>query len=285
MSWTSPAPAPTCCPVGTSGCNPLVWASSGWATGQRRARAPATPTSASRSRAAGGANTNLALRSPFDPLTVTKTAARFETGAYGNFGGALALALNAERLCDEGPRDVERRVLERGDHLLAGLEQRGLPVVSPLEPEHRSGSITFHMPGGREQELALSRHLDSKNVFIAVRYTSGIGGVRVSPHYFTDLDEIDTFFVELAWFLTKPHGMRREAPWREPSAPTADGAAGGRSLSVMATQHHLFPRSVVLNRPPWLGARITRAVFGLSLPQWAAGVPVLRQEVGRSGRP
>ncbi len=147
------------------------------------------------------------LRNPFDPLTVTQTAARFETGAYGNFAGALALALNAERLCVEGPREVERRVLERGDHLLAGLEQRGLPVVSRLEPEHRSGSITFHMPRGREQELALNRYLDAESIFVSVRYTSGIGGVRVSPHYFTDLDEIDNFFVELDWFLTKGSPM------------------------------------------------------------------------------
>jgi selenocysteine lyase/cysteine desulfurase len=63
------------------------------------------------------------------------------------------------------------------------------------------------MPRGREQELALNRYLDAESIFVSVRYTSGIGGVRVSPHYFTDLDEIDNFFVELDWFLTKGSPM------------------------------------------------------------------------------
>ena len=140
-------------------------------------------------------------RTPFDPLQVTHTAARFETGAYGNFAGALALAANVERQLSLGPTEVERRVRGMGDRLLDGLEERGLQVVSHLESQHRSGTVTFALPGGREQERLLNRYLDERGVFVSVRYTTGVGGIRVSPHYFTSAEEVDLLLDEVDGFL------------------------------------------------------------------------------------
>lgn len=140
-------------------------------------------------------------RSPFDPLGVTSCASRFETGAYSNVLGAMALAESLERLCDYGPEMVQEKALALGDRLVAGLERRGFPLVSHLQPEVRSGIVTFNLQGGREQELRLNRYLDSQGVFVTVRYTTGVGGVRVSAHHFNTQHEVDLLLAEVEAFL------------------------------------------------------------------------------------
>ncbi len=140
-------------------------------------------------------------RSPFDPLEVTPCASRFETGAYSNVLGAMALAESLERLCGCGPEVVEEEALALADRLVAGLERRGFPLVSHLQPEVRSGIVTFNLPGGREQEMRLNNYLDSQGVFVTVRYTTGVGGVRVSAHCFNTQHEVDLLLAEVEAFL------------------------------------------------------------------------------------
>ena len=53
------------------------------------------------------------------------------------------------------------------------------------------GRITFHMPRGQEQELALNRYLDAESIFVSVQYTPASRRPCL-PHYFTDLDDRQT---------------------------------------------------------------------------------------------
>ncbi len=73
---------------------------------------------------------------------------------------------------------------------MRGLRQQGIRVVTPLEPEHRSGIVSFSL-GSVEEEVALMDFLQQNNVLVSVRYTSGVGGVRVSCHLFNTGDDLD----------------------------------------------------------------------------------------------
>jgi cysteine desulfurase/selenocysteine lyase len=130
-------------------------------------------------------------RSPFDPLTVLPGAQRFETGGYGNYVGAAALWANLEAILAEVLEAIERRTLALGERLAKGLDALGLEVRSPREAQSRSGITTFGLPGGVEEELKFSATIEKKGVFVSVGYTSGVGGIRVSPHHHNSIWDVD----------------------------------------------------------------------------------------------
>jgi cysteine desulfurase / selenocysteine lyase len=137
-------------------------------------------------------------RSPFDALEFGTEAARFEPGGYGNYPGAAALAVAGERLLQLGMDEVERRVLALSDRVRGGAEALGLEVRSAGELVHRSGITSIGLKGGPEQEKRAVGWLRDRNVFVSVRYTSGAGGIRVSPHHYTEEAEVDALLEGLA---------------------------------------------------------------------------------------
>ena len=80
--------------------------------------------------------------------------------------------------------------MELTDHLIGGLEKRGLDVVTPTDPDDRSGIVTFSV-GSADENVAMMEHLLDQRVLVSVRYTSGVGGVRVSCHYYNSPDDLD----------------------------------------------------------------------------------------------
>ena len=151
----------------------------------------------------GGWGTYLASlqRSPFDHLDIKPGARRFETGGYGNYVGAAALHVLLEGILAEGIESIERHVLALGAHLVRSAEELGVEVRSSQEPGRRSGITTLGLPGGLEQELALNDHLLRNDVFVSVRYTSGVGGVRVSPHQHNSTADVDRLLHETKNYL------------------------------------------------------------------------------------
>ena len=130
-------------------------------------------------------------RSPFDDLPLRSCAQKFETGGTGNYLGALALAESVGLILAQGPAAVERRVLELQTYLAARLAELGLPNSYPADPRQRAGIVSFRLPGGPAQECALGDALAAQDIFVSVRYTSGVGGIRVSPHTYNDEADID----------------------------------------------------------------------------------------------
>ena len=153
-------------------------------------------------RVAAGATYLASLqRSPFDHLDIKPGARSFETGGYGNYVGAAALHVLVEGILAEGIESIERHVLALGAHLVRGAEELGVEVRSSQEPGRRSGITTLGLPGGLEQELALNDHLLKNDVFVSVRYTSGVGGVRVSPHRHNFSADVDRLLFETKNYL------------------------------------------------------------------------------------
>ena len=117
-------------------------------------------------------------------------ARRFEIGGTANYPGAIGLAASLELVHEIGQERIAARITELTDHLIGGLEKRGLDVVTPTDPEHRSGIVTFSV-GSAEQNVAMMERLLDHGVLVSVRYTSGVGGVRVSCHYYNFPDDLD----------------------------------------------------------------------------------------------
>ena len=80
--------------------------------------------------------------------------------------------------------------------LIGGLDQLGVTVVTPRAHENRSGIVTFSV-GSAEENVGLMNRLLEKKILISVRYTSNVGGVRVSCHFYNSEEDIDVLLNEV----------------------------------------------------------------------------------------
>lgn len=154
-------------------------------------------------------------RSPFDDLGLSQGMDRFEMGGFGNYLGAAALALTAEDLEARGQSAVEERVLALNRRVIDGLgadrlRAAGVEIRSDLDARHRSGITAFGLAGGHQEERLLGAFLRERGVFVSVRYTGGVGGVRVSLHDDCSEDDIDRLLAHLGEWVDLPPRRRLE---------------------------------------------------------------------------
>lgn len=115
---------------------------------------------------------------------LTETAARYEEGTR-SLVGIAGLEQSLGMLLDVGPETIACHLRTLTDRLAHRLMTKGYRVLTPLEPEHRSGIITFSHPQRSAQELFDA--LRAARIVGAVRE----GGVRLSPHLYNTLEDID----------------------------------------------------------------------------------------------
>jgi selenocysteine lyase/cysteine desulfurase len=126
---------------------------------------------------------------PLQPVTFTDEARRFETGGTGNYPGMVGLTASLRLINQLGPAVIETHIRGLTDALLAGLEALPVRLVTPRNPVCRSGIVTFGLDDvGRE--AALVEHLLDRRIMVSHRYTSGVGGIRVSCHFFNTHDDV-----------------------------------------------------------------------------------------------
>ena len=54
----------------------------------------------------------------------------------------------------------------------------------------RSGIVTFTLGQGAARDTACLRRLLDRGILISQRYTAGVGGLRVSVHFFNNEDDV-----------------------------------------------------------------------------------------------
>lgn len=116
--------------------------------------------------------------------TLHPDARRFETGTH-NTVGIAGLKAGIDFLLEVGIGAIAERVLELTDHLCAGLETRGYDLLSPRGHGEASGIVSFNSPRHRSEDLY--RALRAGGVISSLRG----GYLRLSPHFYNTLDEID----------------------------------------------------------------------------------------------
>ena len=136
--------------------------------------------------------------SPLRPYEFITTAQRLETGGTSNYPGACGLAAALAIINGIGAAAIEGRIHALVDRLIDGLLGRGFRLVSPRERGCRSGIVTFTASGDAALDGRIVDRLRKKRVCVSQRYTSRVGGVRVSVHFFNDEDDVDTLVREAA---------------------------------------------------------------------------------------
>jgi selenocysteine lyase/cysteine desulfurase len=126
-------------------------------------------------------NTELALRS---------SALRYEGGTW-NTGGILALGASLALLARYGTERLSGRVLELAELAGQRLQQAGAVLHRPAPREHRSGIVSFELPGHAPQ--ALRQACLARGVALACR----AGKLRISPHAYNDEGDLERLVAAL----------------------------------------------------------------------------------------
>lgn len=126
---------------------------------------------------------------PVRDYSFTDEARVYEIGGTGNYPGAVGLAASVKMINTLGPTNIGRRVHALTDELATGLSRIGVRIATPLDPKNRSGIVTFDL-GSAQRNVDVMEHLLEHKVLVSVRYTSGVGGVRVACHYFNSSDDV-----------------------------------------------------------------------------------------------
>ena len=128
-------------------------------------------------------------------LDFRSTAQRFEGGLQA-FGPIAGLGAAAELLLGFGIDAISDHVLALTDRAVEGLTDAGATVLSPRSSlGERSGIVSFVHP--RVPALEIKSFLAARHVSISVRVVEGRHVVRISPHLYNTVDEIDAFLALL----------------------------------------------------------------------------------------
>jgi selenocysteine lyase/cysteine desulfurase len=85
---------------------------------------------------------------------------------------------------------IEEHIINLTEELIDGLRSAGATVVSPSERAARSGIVTFTLGQGPARDTACLHRLLDQRILISQRYTAGVGGLRVSVHFFNNQDDV-----------------------------------------------------------------------------------------------
>ena len=136
-------------------------------------------------------------RNPFDPFPYCKNATVFEAGGYTNHLGAFGLGRAIDVLNEYGSDNIEKKVRKLTAKLRAGLKDEGFLLSSPEDKTHCSGIVTFTLHDLQDLDASPERkmmtYLAERGVHAALRCSTGTGGIRLSPHYYTSEEDIDSF--------------------------------------------------------------------------------------------
>ena len=117
-------------------------------------------------------------------LDLKDSAARYEGGSP-NTAGMLALGASMKLLAGFGAEGLAKRILDLTDLACRRLIEIGASVLSDRTPEHKSGIVTFELPG-KDPQAVRQRCLEQ-----AVVLSCRAGRLRISPHAYNNADDVD----------------------------------------------------------------------------------------------
>lgn len=86
--------------------------------------------------------------------------------------------------------EIEKRTAKLSGYLIEKLKEQGVKVNTPEEPKKRGGLVTYNT-GSYEKNKLIYDTLKKNNIIVAHRYNGGIGGIRVSCHFYNTEDDLD----------------------------------------------------------------------------------------------
>jgi selenocysteine lyase/cysteine desulfurase len=124
-------------------------------------------------------------------LNLRPAASRYEGGTY-NVAGLAGLGASLELVLGLGAESIGKRLLEVADLMCRRLMEIGARIASHRDrPEHSSGIVSFELPGC--DPTTARKHCLAHGVVLSSR----AGRLRVSPHAYTNEDDIERLVAAL----------------------------------------------------------------------------------------
>jgi cysteine desulfurase/selenocysteine lyase len=121
--------------------------------------------------------------STYHRMDLHPSAQRFEGGAL-NYVGLYGLQASLDIIKRAGIREIEAHVLGLTDLLIRGLLEKGYRVRSSLQPEERSGIVSFDH--AHQDSATLLRILADSKTIVSLRD----GAIRASVHLYNNEEDI-----------------------------------------------------------------------------------------------
>jgi len=118
----------------------------------------------------------------FEAFRAHRDARRFEVG-FPSYPAIYSLLASIQWLAGFPPEEVESHVSALTGHLLEGLLERDLPIMTPADPHHRAGNVAFRCSQGE----AVARALSARDIVC----WAGDGRLRMSVHLFTGKGDVE----------------------------------------------------------------------------------------------
>ncbi len=116
-------------------------------------------------------------------LTPKETADCYQNGTMNALGVAIFDAV-LDLFIEFGMENVEHRILANTNYFVEKLEQIGIePILKNIHKKNRAAIVTFK----HEKAKMVFDELEKRRIYTAVRE----GMVRISPHFYNTIDEID----------------------------------------------------------------------------------------------
>jgi cysteine desulfurase / selenocysteine lyase len=128
-------------------------------------------------------------------------ARRYEVGGTTNFAGAAALGSSLSLIYEVGKDAVAEQVHGITEHVMAELARIGVRIVTELDREHRAGIVAFDL-GSVERNRDLAKVLEAKKIIVSVRYSAGVGGVRVCCHLYNSVEDVNLLVEAIQSFMS-----------------------------------------------------------------------------------
>ncbi len=95
-----------------------------------------------------------------------------------------------EIIKEVGVENIREKSKRMTAHLFEKANEAGFTVNSPTDPERRGGTVSIDWDGAAQAEEVLCER------GFVIDYRPG-GGIRVSPHFYNTMDEIDAIIAEM----------------------------------------------------------------------------------------
>lgn len=134
---------------------------------------------------------------PFLALPLAPDARRFETHGMPKNIGTAGLAESLAYVNSLDPGGVTDHILSLGDFLLEELQRRNIKVWTAAEHRLRSGIVMCEPYPDAERVHRLTQALEKQRIYPTVRYCSGVGGLRISIHYYTSRADLEALLAAM----------------------------------------------------------------------------------------
>lgn len=77
------------------------------------------------------------------------------------------------------------------------LLKKGFSIMSPLENANRFSNIIVRIGPRFKKDMDLVKNLRNKRIIVSYRGAKELGGIRVSPHLYNTVEDIESLMSEV----------------------------------------------------------------------------------------